>query len=339
MSRVPRSLPGMARSFSVSAVLAVAAGLLPPSALPGRGAGILTSKPYTDSRNLVPASGALFGAYASPEAGGWKPENVTRFESQLGRRLDVDHRYYSWTTSFPTAVERWDIDNGRVPLITWEPWETTLDAIVRGMYDPMIRERARAMRSFGSPIFLRWAHEMNGDWYPWDGYHNNTPGTTDGPTKYTMAWRRIHDIFSSAGATNVVWVWCPNRMSFPTEPWNDFRNYYPGRAYVDWVCIDGYNRYVDDWKSFSEIFRPVYSAYAGKKPIMIAETASIEGVTAAAKARWIRNAQSAVKASFPAIKAFLWFHIRKDGYDWRANSSERSFAAFKTLARDAYFNP
>ncbi|HEX7522346.1 MAG TPA: glycosyl hydrolase [Acidimicrobiia bacterium] len=286
---------------------------------------------------LVPPTGALLGGFMSPAGTVWSQSAVTAREALLGRKLDVDHRYYGWTTVFPTPNDAWDVQNGRIPMITWQPFGTTLDAINAGSSDDMIRSRARGVASFGKPIFLRWAHEMNGNWYPWDGYHNNTPGLTDGPAKYVAAWRHIHDLFVAAGATNAVWLWCPNRASFPTAAWNAYQNYYPGNGYVDWVCIDGYNRFQTDWRSFSTLFTPIYTTYATTKPVMVGETSSVEGLTAGQKAAWIADAQAAVKQSFPAIAAFLWFDSQSSGHDWRIDSSATSLSAFKTLALDPYF--
>src|SRR5256885_2213761 len=66
----------------------------------------------------------------------------------------------------------------------------------------------------------------------------------------------------------------------PAAPWNHWTHYSPGDAYVDWVGIDGYNwgttQSWSSWSSFASLVRPVYSDYAGRKPIMIAETASAE---------------------------------------------------------------
>ena len=286
---------------------------------------------------MVPAAGALLGGFLSPAGTGWHQTDVTAREALLGRKLDVDHRYYSWTTAFPTSNDSWDVQNGRIPMITWQPTGTTLDAINTGTYDDRIRTRALAVASFRTPIFLRWAHEMNGNWYPWDGYHNNTPGLYDGPAKYVAAWRHIHDLFVAAGATNAVWSWCPNRASFPTDAWNAYQNYYPGDSYVDWVCIDGYNRIQTDWRTFNTIFTPIYTTYATTKPIMIGETASVEGLTPGQKATWITDTQSAIKQSFPAIAAFLWFDSQANGNDWRIDSSATSLQAFQALALDPYF--
>ena len=286
---------------------------------------------------LVPASGALLGAWVKTSTS-WSQQGVTDFEAMIGRKLDIDHRYYGWTHTFPSTNEHWDLANGRIPMITWEPHGTTLDQIRYGKYDSMIRARAVGLRDLGKPLFLRFAYEMNGNWFSWDGYHNNDPGKTNGPAKFVSAWRHVHGIFSAAGASNVVWVWCPNDDSVPHDAWNDVRNYYPGDAYVDWVCLDGYNwgttQWWSRWRSLASIVGSFYSTYANTKPIMVGETASTE--IGGDKAQWIRDARAALKSQFPSIAAFVWFHERKET-DWRVNSSSGALSAFRELALDPYF--
>jgi hypothetical protein len=288
---------------------------------------------------LVPRSGALFGAFADMGVAGWHESEVLQFERLIGRRLDIDHRYASWNDVFPGREERWDVAHDRIPMITWEPWDVSLADIGSGHYDNTIRSRADGLREFGAPVFLRFAHEMNGDWYPWAGSANNESGREDGTSKYVRAWRHIHDLFAEEQATNVVWVWCPNASSFPDNAWNDLRRYYPGERYVDWVCVDGYNagRAADSsWRSFVEIVRPVYEAYARVKPIMIGEIGSVE--RGGAKGEWIEQARDELKERFPAVAAFLWFNIDKNGHDWRVDSSATALAAYRAMAADPYFN-
>jgi hypothetical protein len=268
----------------------------------------------------------------------WNRSEVTSFEAMIHRRITLDQRYPSWTEMFPNANDQWDVDNGRIPLNTWEPWGTTLRSIALGVYDDLIRAHADAAKMFDRLFFIRFGHEMNGNWYPWSGAHNNDHPLTDGPSKYVAAWRHVHDIFAQEGANNAVWVWCPNRISVPNDPWNDYHNYYPGDAYVDWVCIDGYNRGPatsrGSGNSFSSLMSPIYATYATSKPIMIGETSSVErGVS---KARWIADAESGIKSKFPSVAAFVWFNARKT-YDWRAQSSESALDAFTRLANDPWF--
>ena len=130
-----------------------------------------------------------------------------------------------------------------------------LGDLIAGTYDAYIREFAEEARDWGHPFFLRFNWEMNGDWFPWcEGVHGNAPG------EYVAAWRHVHDIFTAVGATNATWVWCPYADT-EKRLRADLRSLYPGDAYVDWTCLDGYNWGQNPvnprpWRSFTEIFDP-----------------------------------------------------------------------------------
>jgi beta-mannanase len=313
---------------SLVALLTVAALVRNPS--PARAATRPTAK-------LVPASGTLLGAYVDPDAK-WvdnasAQSEVTTFESQLGRKLAVDQHYYSWTNTFPSGLEQWDIQGGRTPLVTWEPFGVTLDQIINGSQDGIIRARADGMKALGTNVFLRFAHEMNGDWYPWSGAQNG-----NNPAKYVSAWKHVHDVFVQRGATNVVWVWSPNNDNVPSSSWNAYQNYYPGDGYTDWVAVDGYNwgttKSWSSWRSFTGLFGGFYNTYASRKPIMIAETSSAEA--GGSKSSWIASMSTAIQNTYPSIAAIVWFHVNKES-DWRANSTSTALAKFKEMANLSYF--
>jgi hypothetical protein len=262
-------------------------------------------------------------------------QSIPYREAQVGRTFEIGSHYYDWTDPFPGAAERADTLANRIPMVTW--WGTNYAAINNGSQDALILERATAVKAYGQPIFIRWAAEMNGDWYAWCGPQNgNDPGA------FVQAWRRIHSIFSSAGVTNVAWVWAPNADSKPggtdLTSWNNWRNYYPGDAYVDWVGVDGYNWGSEySWQSFDQVFGPVYSDYAGRKPIMIAETNSAEA--GGDKATWIDDAVVWIKGH-PGIAALIWYDVKASyagSRDWRIDSSAPALAAFKRLSSDPYF--
>jgi hypothetical protein len=310
------------------------------SGLPAAARAQTTVRQYARPPPLVPARGAYFGAWVKDPVRGWSPERVVAVERALGRKLAIDHRYYDFSDDFPYRAERWDLRNGRIPMLSWDPNGVTLDAINAGNYDHYIRERALALGKLRQPVFLRPMSEMNGDWSDWDGAHNNSPGKTDGPAKYVAAWRRLHRIFSSVGTRNVVWVWAPNHDSTPTNAWNSFRRYYPGGAYVDWVGIDGYNwgttQSWSRWQSFAQLMRPVYAAYAPRKPIMVSETGSCE--QGGSKAQWILAAAAAVEKTMRRIRALVWFDEAKE-CDWRISSSPSALAATRAVALRRIFNP
>jgi hypothetical protein len=280
-----------------------------------------------------PASGAYLGVY-SDLPGKTEAQSVLAREKQIGRKFAIDSHYYNWTDNFPGTAEAGDVAAGRTPMITW--WGTTLVNITNGSSDALIRARANSIKSFGKPVFLRWGAEMNGNWFAWSG-----PSNGNNPAAYVAAWKHIHDIFASAGVTNVSWVWAPNANSKPggtdVTSWNNWRNYYPGDAYVDWVGIDGYNwGSIYGWQSPSSIFNPVYSDYANRKPVMIAETSSVE--SGGSKAGWIASLQTWMSGHTDAA-ALVWFdtNTSTSGIDWRIDSSASSLAAYKKLALSSYF--
>ncbi len=284
---------------------------------------------------LAPAQGLLFGAFVGTGT-------IGQLETTLGRKLAVSHNFYGWTDDW-TSWARSSLAAGYIPLVTWETWTNgvgvSLDDIINGVHDPMIRSRAQSCASIGQKFFLRWGHEMNGNWYPWDGSHNGANAAAT--AKFIAVYRHIHDLFTAAGASNVLWVFSPNVDSVPGDAWNLWSNYYPGDSYVDWMAFDGYNwgtvQAGSTWRTFTNIAGTLYAGLAAKgKPIMIPETASTQ--LGGDKAAWISAILPALKASYPAIKALVWFHMNKET-DWRIDSSPAARDAFVPMARDPYFNP
>ncbi|WP_045729383.1 glycosyl hydrolase [Pseudarthrobacter chlorophenolicus] len=222
---------------------------------------------------------------------------------------------------------------GAVPLVTWEPWAWgggvnqpaySLDRIAAGDFDAHIAQWGQALAAWGYPVQLRFAHEMNGDWYPWaESVNGNQPGD------YVLAWRHVHDVVEAQGATNVSWVWSPN---VPYWGSTDLAGLYPGAGYVDVVALDGYNWGTSaswsGWISPQDLFAPGIAQLrelAPGTPILIAETASSEA--GGDKAAWNTQLISYLAAQ-PDVMGFVWFHIQKEA-DWRINSSAASATAFK----------
>src|SRR5206468_3672998 len=102
-------------------------------------------------------------------------------------------------------------------------------AIASGAWDAYITRWAQAARTWGKPMRLRFAHEMNGNWYPWaEGVNGNVAGD------YVKAWKHVRAIFWSVGATNVTWVWSPNIVYPGSTP---LAGLYPGDTYVGEVGV------------------------------------------------------------------------------------------------------
>ncbi len=251
---------------------------------------------------------------------------IREFERTAGRQLDVNHFYYSFHKEFPTWREPWSLRRGSVPMISWNG--TGTGAIAGGRYDDMIRRRADAVRELGSPVFLRFFWEMDGE-----------PDLVASPAQYVRAWRHVRDIFARRGATNASWVWCPNAWAF-TE--GRAGRFYPGDRWVDWLCADGYNWFPgkrgSKWRSFSEIFADFYRwGKRHDKPMMVGETGVQEDRRRdGRKQRWLLNARASMKRRYPRIRAFVYFHSDSN-YPWWIDSSRRAATGFRKVARSSYF--
>jgi beta-mannanase len=288
-------------------------------------------------------------SYYGVHVPGWLSDlsAVTAFESNAKKPASIVMWYQGWGLTDgtqhlqPTWMENVR-EHGAIPLVTWEPWLYTqgisqpaysLQKIMNGDFDAYITKWAADSKAWGHPCFLRFAHEMNGNWYPWSELMNaNSSG------QYVQTWRHVHDLFTKQGVTNVTWVWSPN-----IEYAGSISLYqlYPGDSYVDWIGLDGYNwgsLNNNQWKTFAQVFEPTYRAVlelSPAKPLMIAEMATTE--EGGDKAAWISDAyMTQLPASFPKIRAVVWFNENKET-DWRIESSPAAQSAFaNALASGLY---
>ena len=248
-------------------------------------------------------------------------------DAMIGRKPQIHLVYYAWTDDW-TRGAKTDLADGRIPLVNWEPDGIDFNDIVSGKLDATIKARATGAKALPGSFFLDFAAEMNGD-EGWSG--NNAP-------LYVSAYKHIHDLFTAAGATNVVWAWCPNVTDVDNSNKHTL-DYYPGDAYVDWTGVDGYNWGTTNggWQTFQKVFARIYPILAAKgKPIIIGEMASAEA--GGDKGAWIDAMIPTLKAQYPLFKALVWFDINKET-DWRINSSAGALTAFSRMATDPYFNP
>ncbi|HEY8764464.1 MAG TPA: glycosyl hydrolase [Solirubrobacteraceae bacterium] len=279
-----------------------------------------------------------YGAYISgvPEY----PSLLDQFSANVGRKPSIVMWYRYFTEQIFSAPELQALDSrGEAPMVTWEPWNPDhtsipLKAITSGSYDSTIIADAQAAAAWGKPVFLRFAQEMNGHWFPWGlGVNGNTAAD------FIAAWRHIVTVFRAHGASNVRFVWSPNEMDSGTP---GFQQLYPGDAYVDWVAVDGYNfgsTTNNTWQSFTQVFSASYTAMTSltSKPMMVAETGSVE--QGGSKAAWITSAlQTELPNRFPRIRAVVWFNKNYDGFNWLVDSSSSSLSAFRTAVDSSLYS-
>jgi glycosyl hydrolase family 26 len=280
--------------------------------------------------------GAWIGSQFTGSEAPWDWNAVTAFQSQDsgGRPISVvqwsSPFFASFCSSsgacnFSTGTFESVREHGVIPFFSWANGRLSDRDVAAGAYDAYITSWAQAAKAWGHPFFLRFSWEMNGSWFAW-GVGNN--GTT--AADYVAMWRHVHDIFTRVGASNATWVWCPNVD--PSGTLANLASLYPGDAYVDWTCLDGYNGDVP-WTSFANLFGATYDrivAIAPSKPMIIGEVGSTE--SGGSKATWIQSMFAALPTRFPDIRGLLWFDKFESGpgghNDWPIETSASSSAAF-----------
>jgi Glycosyl hydrolase family 26 len=280
------------------------------------------------------------GVYDASQGQVGAPEDASVLDSyaqMVGRKPDIVMDYSNITDPLLTKTEVSNLSaRGETPLVTWQLFKSgwggstiPLSEIAAGKYDSYLRSAATAAKGmpFGE-ILIRFAHEMNGDWYGWSG----------DPSNYVAAWRHVVTVFRQEGANNVKFVWAPNvdNGSYP------FAAYFPGDSYVDYVGLDGYNWGtagvgVNKWQTLSQVFSSSYQQLTqmSSRPVMITETSSSE--IGGSKAAWIREGfLKTIPQQFPRVAAVIWFD-RNQEEDWRIDSSQSSLAAYREVVASTLY--
>ena len=325
----------LAARLALSALLATVTACAPDRAT--------APEPEAPSLAIAPANGILTGV--SIDGAPLGRSGLTAWDAwttRVGKRPAIIAWYADWSTGFQAYAVTNAASRRAIPMVTWEMKNrrtpiTDADVLAR-KWDKYLDAYAAAAKADGRPLFIRFGHEMNGDWYGWSGARNGA--SSEAPARFVEVWKYVRGRFTRLGVTNVTWVWCPNHESVPAAAWNDARNYYPGDDQVDWICADGYNwgtsqtqatgGWDSRWQTFDEVFGSVYASLTAMtaKPFMIGEFASTE--TGGTKADWITAAAQRMQVgAYPRLKAFVWFDYDKET-DWRVNSSPASLAAFKS---------
>lgn len=253
------------RMLVLAGVVAVVAGAVGGvsiySSLADRGtasSGPTTAGPVcqvTGRDALVPAEGALFGVNLD-----WHGKPLAEYAADLGHKPAVSVSF----TGFPyTAQEKADLEqavaqiraDGQMMLLTLEPMNG-LGAVTADTAAALASDLA-GFNADGVPVIVRFAHEMNGSWYPW----------SQQPAQYLAAFRTIAEAVHTRAPGSAM-MWAPNygggypfaggqyearpgtteRTALDTNgdgaltmADDSYAPYYPGDDAVDWVGMSLYH--------------------------------------------------------------------------------------------------
>jgi hypothetical protein len=252
-----------------------------------------TSTYYGISNDVLPTDSRAFDELDSDV--GKAPGLVEWFDTW-------DHPYRQDGAKVEQAWAR-----GTLPVLTWMPepkggtgnatlGDYTPDKIIAGQWDVYLYRWAAAVVQGGLPMVIRFAHEMNGSWYPWSA--GRTSITAQGtqvqldntPAKFREMWRHVWTIFRNVGADDyVLWAWTPAKSLCTTHDshahtgrcTNRYTTYaedYPGDDYVDWVGLSSYAYGTRSAYSFAHTFQASFQnlAQVTHKPVFVAETGAAQ---------------------------------------------------------------
>jgi mannan endo-1,4-beta-mannosidase len=272
------------------------------------------------SRVHLPATPLHYlGVYVDGVPDSYQP--VVDFGANVGVTPNIALYYSSWNEKFKLAFAEQAYQDGATPAVQIEPFTASMAAIAAGKYDAYLDQFADAVVDYGHPVIIGFAHEPDGDWYPW-GAPNVTPAT------WTAAWKHVVDVFRSQGADNVTWLWTVNSQG----PEADMAAaWWPGPGYVTWIGVDGY--FANPGDTFASVFGPILSVVSGfDKPVLISETAVGPGTHH--QVLGINDLFAGLRAK--RLLGLIWFDQDQDSgefhQDWRLEGSRAATAAFRADA-------
>lgn len=285
------------------------------------GGGALAGAGLAGCRQLIPT--ATPAGSAAPTAGpvparvfavASDPWAVRAWATQMGVMPGSVMEFEAWNRdrTLDTHFAQAQADGMSAFLITWEPWRPTAanlgitaqynvqptytnKAIATGALDDYITRFARSVAAAkGLTVYMRFAHEMNGDWYPWS--HD--------PVGYIAAWRHMVGIFRAVGATNTRFVFSVNPSPYVAEAaWlANIARYWPGPEYVDQIGTTMINfggrkeASVADFAVRLDALRKVYP-----KDILLAEVDTAQ----AGHLKWLTDLRTWV-AETPWCSGVVW---------------------------------
>jgi hypothetical protein len=295
----------------------------------------------------------------APEPTGNLAKNEPAFGMMLGGTIDKDPAiqsdpgrvaaaygksyamvliYAEWNQPIPVVAFENAHTAGAALQLAWQPGQG-LDAVRDDTY---VRGIARQLHEYGHPVYLRFGGEMNGSWTQWYG----------DPAKYMAKFRLIAGIMRE-DAPNVAMVWSPNFVG--DQPWQE---YYPGDEWVDWVGVNAYHeRYFGGNPATSttmlediyyagprtnplDKLKPLYEAFAGRKPLMLSETGfawdsrrGTGGESLAWAQEQVRQFYGYLPLVYPRLKAVSYFNVDFQQNPQIPSSSHYLVSARPELAR------
>lgn len=242
-------------------------------------------------------------------------DGVEQFAAATGTHPNIVSYYAPWYKPFNAKYTASISAYGALPVIFLDTGKVPV-GLVATSPDAFLTEYARAVAAYKKPIALSLDSEFNGPWWAWS-YKKETPA------QFVTMWRKAHDIFQKAGATNVTWVWTVAQESAITTPLDAW---YPGDAYVDWVGINAY--YTRPNETFDAAMGQTLAdtLKITGQPVLVTETGAN---SASNRAKTIPVLLSGIKADSHIVGYIYFDYAKWSTHDWRIDGDAASIEAFR----------
>jgi mannan endo-1,4-beta-mannosidase len=245
---------------------------------------------------------------------------IETFARTIGEQPNLVGYYSGWAEKFPSSFAQTLHNHHQIPYVQIDPTYATVSQIAAGAYDQYLETYAESVREFGHAVVIGFGHEMNAPWYTWGYKHKDVP-----PATFVAAWQHIVTLFRAEGADNVTWLWTINVDTPKTGP---IAHWWPGKAYVTWVGIDGYYTRPND--TFSTVFgRTINQVHRiTNDPILLSETAVSPKTVRFAKITDLFDGLATYR-----MLGLVWFDMQSDTgvleEDWQIEGNPPAESAFR----------
>ena len=268
--------------------------------------------------HLPHSSTGYLGVYKPGVPPSYAP--IANFARTIGKQPNLVGYYSGWAEKFPSSFAQKLHSHHQIPYVQIDPTYATVSQIAAGTYDAYLQTYADSVRDFGHAVVIGFGHEMNAPWYSWGYRHSEVPprpswphGGTSSPFSVPTARTTSRGCGPSTGTP------------IGTGP---IAKWWPGKAYVTWVGIDGYYTRPND--TFSSVFGRTINQVRRitNDPILLSETAVSPKTVRLAKITDLFDGLATYR-----MLGLVWFDMPSDTgvlkQDWQIEGNPPAVTAFR----------
>ncbi len=178
-------------------------------------------------------SGAAGTGVADGEFAEWRGSPVRIASTWADAEPELQTELYQLREGAEYGDWQQDLDIAIGAIGEDETWAEAAAGEYDSRWRASLRELERLWRDRPGTLYVRFAHEMNGDWYPWSV-------TAEERDDFVTAWRRFRELQQEVFPESQL-VFCLTRESVGSDI--DWRETFPGAEHVDVLGVDYYNQY------------------------------------------------------------------------------------------------